>query len=478
MKMMKWALLGGAAFAVMSTSAQADELTALKAQLETLQARVSQLEAQPAASMPSGFSLLSIRDGSNGTVVAERQSDRTDPNSGITLSVLPAADVAPTAEISVSGEIRTLLVYNDRGFFDGNDFLDGDTDGDGNGHLDVQVRGRLVVNGKVDTAVGEVGAHIRLQGGNPFDNHDAGDLAHMNQAYGWWKFAPNWQLIAGYWDTTAAIQAGVDWDFTLGTGGPSDKNTEQMRLVYGTDGPFSLAIALEDTDDAFTAIGDGGSCIDVVDTGEDDVAVIGDCEDISSETDRGQWPAVAGYIMYNNDNLMFQVAGVYQDDQFGDEQDWGVGAGARIGLGDMFTVTAAAVFAKGYNGWTNNLAVGEDDEFWAASVGLIFNLAEATRVELGGGYEHVNAEHDRLAALDGFSGQPFDQRLWIVTAGIYWDPVSQVTVGLQGQYNSAHIETDVFDAGDPLVTDDATFDGDSHSDNNFTVRFGTWLRFP
>src|SRR6185312_13007152 len=161
MKMMKWALLGGAAFAVMSTSAQADELTALKAQLETLQARVSQLEAQPAASMPSGFSLLSIRDGSNGTVVPERQSDKVDADSGITLSVLPAADVAPTAEISVSGEIRTLLVYNDRGFFDGNDFLDGE-EGDGNVHLDVRVRGRLVVNGKVDTAVGEVGAHIRL----------------------------------------------------------------------------------------------------------------------------------------------------------------------------------------------------------------------------------------------------------------------------------------------------------------------------
>ena len=432
MKMMKWALLGGAAFAVMSTSAQADELTALKAQLETFQARVSQLEAQPAASMPSGFSLLSIRDGSNGTVVPERQSDKVDADFGITLSVLPAADVAPTAEISVSGEIRTLLVYNNRGFFDGDDFLDSDTDGDGKGHLDVQVRGRLVVNGKVDTAVGEVGAHIRLQGGNPFDNHGDGDLAHMNQAYGWWKFAPNWQLIAGYWDTTAAIQAGVDWDFTLGTGGPSDKNTEQMRLVYGTDGPFSLAIALEDTDDAFTAIANGDFCVDVIDLqGEDSTAFT--CDDISSETDRGQWPAIAGYIMYNNDNLMFQVAGVYQDDQFGDDQDWGIGAGARIGLGDMFTVTAAAVFAKGYNGWDNNLAIGEDDEFWAASVGLIFNLAEATRVELGGGYEHVNAEHDRLGDLGASVGQPFDQRLWIITAGIYWDPVSQVTVGLQGQ---------------------------------------------
>ena len=45
MKMMKWALLGGAAFAVTATAAQADDLSALKAEIEALQTRVSQLEA-------------------------------------------------------------------------------------------------------------------------------------------------------------------------------------------------------------------------------------------------------------------------------------------------------------------------------------------------------------------------------------------------------------------------------------------------
>ncbi len=34
-------------------------------------------------------------------------------NSGFTLSVLPSADVAPVAEVSVSGEIRTALFYTD-----------------------------------------------------------------------------------------------------------------------------------------------------------------------------------------------------------------------------------------------------------------------------------------------------------------------------------------------------------------------------
>jgi hypothetical protein len=420
--------------------------------------------------MPSGFSLLSIRDGSQEAVVAERGRDRINPDSGMTLSVLPAADVAPAAEISVSVEIRTLLVFTDDGFHEGDDFLrdneDGsvsfrDPEGDGDGHLDVTTRGRLVVQGKVDTAVGEVGARIRLQGGDFFDEHSDGDLAHMNQAYGWWKFAPNWQLIAGYWYTTAAMQAGVDWDFTVGaTGGPSNKNVEQMRLVFGSDGPFSFAIAAEDTDDAFTVIDSGDSCRN----DNEDIFSEDQCFEISSEEDRGQYPAIAGYIMYNNDNLMFMAAGVYQNDEFGEDEDWGAGAAARIGLGDMFTLTAAAVYAEGYNGYTNNLSVGTDDTFWGASAGVIFNLAEATRIEIGGGYEDVEAEHS-----DFFSEQPFDQTIWTITGGIYWDPVSQVTVGLQANYQDLDLEFDDEEFSDELDDEDT---------QRFQVRFGTWLRIP
>jgi len=475
MKMMKWALLGGAAFAVLSTSAQADELTALKAQLDALQARVTELEAQPATSMPSGYSLLSMRDGGAVAPVPESRRDYIDPSSGVTFSVLPSADVAPAAEVSVSAEIRTLLVYDDNGF--SNDFRihvfeDGTAEfirsGD-DGHLDVQVRGRLVAQGKVDTAVGEVGARIRLQGGNPFDTGD-NNQTQMNQAYGWWKFAPNWQLIAGYWDTTAAVQAGVDWDFTVGrTGGPSDKNVEQMRLVYGGDGPFSLAIALEDSDPVFTA---------------EDVPVFTSHGDFVNNnidlatrgSDRGEWPAVAGYVMYNQDKLMFQGVGVYQDDQFGDHNDWGLGAGARIGLGDMFTLTAAGVYARGYHGWDNEAAIGTDDQYWAASAGLIFNIAEATRLEAGVGYENVKAENKSLTlSTDGLTvavPQPWDQEIWVVNGGLYWDPVSQVTVGLQANWVSTDRETRLDDGHDGHRA--------SVSDNNddISVRFGTWLRFP
>ncbi|MFO0990775.1 MAG: hypothetical protein U1E67_02440 [Hyphomicrobiales bacterium] len=115
MKMLKWALLGGAAFAVTATAAKADELSDLKAQLETLQQRVTQLEAQPSTSLPSGYSLMSFRSGGAVYDAVPEKADMqalTGVDNGFTIGVMPTADVAPVAEVTVSGEIRTILVYN------------------------------------------------------------------------------------------------------------------------------------------------------------------------------------------------------------------------------------------------------------------------------------------------------------------------------------------------------------------------------
>lgn len=59
LKWLRQALLGGAALSVLATGAQADELTALKAQLEALQSRVNQLETTAAApALPAGVNCL------------------------------------------------------------------------------------------------------------------------------------------------------------------------------------------------------------------------------------------------------------------------------------------------------------------------------------------------------------------------------------------------------------------------------------
>jgi hypothetical protein len=404
---MKWALLGGAALAVTATSAQADDLAALKAQLETLQSRVSQLEAQPQAALPSGYSLLSIRSG-GGTydLPEQRASDRVGQKDtdGVTISVVPAADAAPMAEITVSAEIRTILIYEDVDF-ENPAFDDDDA-------LDVRSRTRLNIQGKTETAVGEVGARVRLQGNVPSDSD--GHIT-LNRGYGWWKFAPAWTLHAGWDDTTAAVPAGFDWDAASGplfTGGQSDKLNDQLRLIWNNGGPLTFAIAVEDSDGV----------------------------------ERGDIPAIVGYIAFDNETVFLQGIGVWQtDDTPGGDDDWAVGAGARFALGDIFTVSLGGTAGEGYAGYCNNVCGDTvDTKFWTASIGVIFNINDNTRIELGYGHE------DYADEADGIAG------------GIYWDPVSQVTLGLNAGW--LDINSDLPN-GVPA---------DSES---FAVAFGTWLRF-
>jgi hypothetical protein len=92
------------------TGTCADELTALKAQIEDLSAKVSRIEAEPALPPPSSSGLLSIRDGQGVYATApEPMRDHIKPDSGITILAFPTADGAPSGEISISGETRVLL---------------------------------------------------------------------------------------------------------------------------------------------------------------------------------------------------------------------------------------------------------------------------------------------------------------------------------------------------------------------------------
>jgi hypothetical protein len=447
--MMKWALLGGAALAVTASGAYADDLAALKAELEALKSRVHELEAKPApAQLPEGYSLLSIRKGSDVKApMAERKDDRMEQGDGVTLSVLPAADAAPTTEVTVQGEVRTQLRYDDFDF--GPAINAGDVD-----DMDVQARARLNVTGKTETAVGEVGVFIRVQG-NVFDN-GFGNGATIDKGWGWWRITPVWTLTAGYLDNTSAVQAGIDWDFNFGGfGGITNTTVEQMRLTYNDrqeNGPFSFAIAVEDPSEHPSI-----------------VTTVAGTTLIGNINDRSDFPGIAGYIMYNGDNVMFQVTGHVEDDDSDDfaaaaldpfvgDTDWFVGAGARIGLGDMLTFTAAGGYGEGYNR-NQALAVStiapfnslttSDDEYWGVSAGIIAKFSDDLSAEVGGAYGETDSS---IAAL-------LDTEAWGATAGLYWSPVSQLKLGWQAEYTDVDGFVGVLDS------------------EFFTARFVTWMSF-
>jgi hypothetical protein len=218
-----------------------------------------------------------------------------------------------------------------------------------------------------------------------------------------------------------------------------------MRLTY-TSGPLSFAIALEDPDAAstYTAYFAG--------TGEEDTV------------DRSDLPNLQAYLMYSSDAFTAQIVGLVQDDNtddfdegervnHGGDLDWAIGGGGTISISDGFQVTAGAVVGDGTRAYANNVSPVENDEsFWAGSIGVLAHLSEDTRLELGVGYE----DYDEAGTALGFGG------------GVYWDPVSQVTLGAGATY----VERDRDDA--EIFFDD---DGDI-DDDTLEVFFGTWLRFP
>jgi len=295
----------------------------------------------------------------------------------------------------------------------------------------------LIVDAKTETAVGEVGAHIRLQGGDPIDGDTS---AEMNETWGYWQMNDNWRLQAGRWDNTSAVQSGLDWDATVGaTGGITNAGVEQIRLIY-TNGPITWAVAVEDPQNL----------------------------DGTKGSDKSDMVEGASYIQYNGDGVMLMASGVVADDDIGDDTDWFVGAGARFGLGDVAAISLAAGWGDGYNRNTIISLDTADTNYWGVSGLLTFNLNDTTRAELGAGY--AEADNDAFDSVDNS---------WVVNGGLYWDPVSQLTLGIQADYTSAELVggtdrgTDGAKGGVGSAKD---FDVDETLDS-FTVRFGTWFRF-
>jgi hypothetical protein len=370
MNSLKIALLAGAALAVSTAAARADELADLKAQVESLNARMAQMEAVP--SVPAGYSLLTISEGAQ-PVVPGLETLRKDKlaqgDKATVISVLPTADAPAATEITWSGYARAALVYVDYG---------------ANDDLDVYARGQIKVTGKTDTSVGEVGATVEIRGN--FDGRRIQNVSHdlyFEQAWGYWAMTPELTLGGGFAGSLSNIGYGYDGacncyytDNANVALNPGD--TSQMRLSYAS-GPFSAAIALEDAS--------GG--------------VVGNM------FGSGDSLGVAGEIKYAGDMFSGEISGGWRDAHTFASDPWQVGVGLGFSLDPITLSMGAAV------GQYNN-----DVDFWRASILASANLSDEIHAEIAYGMTENDGAGDVSAVL----------------AGIYYDPVSQLTIGLEGEW--------------------------------------------
>lgn len=377
MKAMKIALLGTAALAAVSVSARADQLSDLKAQIEALNARVASIETTPA--LPAGYKAVTFSKVGNDHVI----------------SIMPTADLPASTTITWSGYVRAAVLSSYKGNIYGNS---------GYYSTDVVTRAYLTVEGKTDTAVGEVGAKVKFMensyGSGEFNGGHPG--LTTDGYWGWWKMTPNLTLGGGVDGSLAKSSYGLDNCancFYTSTGGPVGQNNpgdastmfdnhsadpSQIRLSYA-DGPLSFAVALED--------GANGS--------------------YNTNSAFG----VAGKIGYAADSFAVDIEGGYWGNPdtayYGPENAWSLSAGAKAGMG-MFSIQAAVGM---FSGFYNN------DNQTRANVLLTANLSDSIYAE--GGVSHTwNTQTN-----SNYDATTFE-------AGLYYQPVNKLTIGVEGSYTS------------------------------------------
>ncbi|MFN4141263.1 hypothetical protein [Aestuariivirga sp.] len=476
MKSIKLALLGGAALAVTAAGAQADDLDALKAQIEALNARVAAMEAAP--SVPAGYQLLTISEGELPQVpgLGMKRGDMLSyGNKATVISVMPTADAPAGTTITWTGQVRAGVVYNsfdrdvDLSFEDpgdANEFMGGswlnsedvDTDitiSNDDDDIDVPAQARLRVVGTTDTAVGEVGVAIEFRG----DFNGTGRAhADIKEAWGWWAMTPELTFGGGYTASLGDIWYGYDgacscyWvdnaDMAFNPG-----DTSQLRLTYAS-GPLSMAIAVEDA-----GANDG--------YGEDDDNINGDKL------------GVAGEIKYSSDTISGEISGVYRavdEDEYWDVDSlWQIGAGLGFALGDVANLSLAAAMGEGPATKVEDGDIVDasyvNNKYWGITALASFNLTDEVHAELAGGYKHRETDESGwvYSGGDWWEGSGIDYDTYAIMGGIYYTPVEQLTIGVEGEWYTVDAGFDLTEqySGDKV-------DIDVQSDTFYAAFTGVW----
>ena len=464
MKTLKMAFLGGAALSVLSVGAQADDLADLKAQIESLNARVAQMEAAP--QVPAGYSLLTISEGARPETPGlplTAQERAAYGETATVISVLPTADAPATTTITWSGYARAALVYGDsdgdfnvryrsisegdRGPWESVELYDGEdriTGSYGDDSVDVLARGQIRVNASTDTAVGEVGVDIRMRAN--FNGNGDTDV-YSDVAWGYWAMTPELTFGGGYAGSLGNVGYGYDGACTCYYTDNADVafnpgDTTQLRLSYAS-GPFSMGVALEDAS--------------FYDPNEYDIA--GGAGRGGINTDK---LGVAGELKYAGDMFSGEISGVYRaigDDYRSFDIDvnyddlWQIGAGIGFSW-DMFALSIGAAMGSGpalveadgavqgfattfpeFSGASAVLALDSQD-WWGVSALAAFNFNDAWHAELGAGYKSRDYDGDSYTFINGatISSGGADYDTYAVLGGIYYDPVPQLTLGLEAEW--------------------------------------------
>jgi hypothetical protein len=442
----KSVLLGCSALLAATLQARADELSDLKASIESLDARIATMDAAP--QVPAGFRLLSVSKGPLAEIPGVPLSPRermSYSQKATVIGILPSADAPLGTTISWSGYARAAIIYHGtqqdvetKAYSLLDDTWVRNPKGDAKSSestddFDVEARGQLRVVAATDTSVGQVGAELKLRAN--FDGNVPGTM-YGEKVWGYWAMTGDLTFGGGYNDSLGKIIYGYDGscvcyytdnaDVALDPG-----DTSQLRLTY-SKGPFSAAVAVEDA--SFDN--------DTIDSG-----LLG----------------VAGELAYTSDAFSGQIAGVWRESsnaQTDASSLWQVGIGGQITAGDLGYLSFGAAVGQGpFTVVDSQGLITEeadyDNNWWGASALVSVNLSEATHAEFAGGYKHRDGNK---ATYADFTINNVDYNTYAVLAGLYYMPVDQLTIGLEGEWYRTETDVTSTDADTRFVSQDDTDD--------------------
>jgi len=263
----------------------------------------------------------------------------------------------------------------------------------GTSYVDVRTQAEVVAHAKTDTAVGEVGATIALETAGSTNtagvwNNGNGPVT-TDGFSGYWKLTPNVKLTGGIlgnlsktsysWDGVATNNMfGGTGGSILGTSGAGG-DPAAIQLAYA-DGPLSFAVQVEDGNNTAPSASAFGAS------------------------------AKIGYTM---DMISMDLGGGVWGNSAGGSAAWAVSSGIKAALSG-FQFGVAAGTGANFAGATST-----PGSIWAKA-----NLSDVASIELGATHEFSAAGNQTVFG-----------------AGIYYTPVAQLNVGLEGSYTTTSLAT-------------------------------------
>ncbi len=404
-KMLRRALLGGAAVAMMAAGAQAGELEALKAQLEALQTRVATMESR-AAQVPAGASLITmergLKAGISNELFDDNALDLVPASRGTTIAITPTADLpAPVASIELSGQIRAVVLWQSEEVAPATGY------GAGLDDFDITARGQVNLSATVDTAIGRVTGGMQFRG----DMTGAANTPALTIRTAWatWQMTDALSLTFGNTGQIATL-SNVGNPTIATHYGLDNTRRPQVRLTYAS-GPFNLRFGIEDPRADNNAGAPGATVV----------------------------PAIAASMGLNMGMFGLRVGGEIDKVDVGAQNKTGyiMNAGINMGLGSMGSVAFGGAYTKGLacdglmaSGGIDAGALGgalscnnlTDLVKAVALKGVMtLNMTETTTFNVVGGY--FKAKND-----------PVLRKGWSVGGNIVYRPVDALQFAVEADY--------------------------------------------